>query len=619
MNKARLSFTGVSRHLSFNEAVVPGAMPALIVLLSAALFLASCSTSKNQYSQYNSQDRVLYSNASLASMDADAEQVSQVYHHYLLGQLLFSQADVDEALKNLSKVSEMMGGADSTVHSKLARLYIQSGEREKALEASTRALKAEPEDTDMMLLHAGILESLERYDEAEPIYISLIEKEEVLSDAYILLSNLYLQTDRFGQGETLLLSLIEKKPDEPSAPYFLGRAYEGEGDFERAESFLKKAQKIQPLNKNIMLDRIRVLLKADLTNEAKKVCEEILQEDPENEPVRRILGHILIGESRFDEAIDQLEILRSVEKDPTETRLKLALIHMERGSNELAIRELSLLLAREPDHGQARFYLATLYAGSDRESDALDELSKIKVDQKIFSQARNLEAFILRQKGDLEAAQNSLLAAYQANPQNLQALIHLSSIMREAQKYDEAEPLLRKARTEHPDNEQILFQYGVVLHDLKQKENSISVMREVIALNPRHADALNFIAYTLAEEKRDLDEALILVEKALEIDPENGYYIDTLGWIQYQAGRYEEARDSLARAVDLAENDVVILVHYADSLVKTGDTDKAIGFYKAALRESDPDTSNKDEKKAISRATQQLEKLAPRSIKAAAE
>jgi tetratricopeptide (TPR) repeat protein len=238
---------------------------------------------------------------------------------------------------------------------------------------------------------------------------------------------------------------------------------------------------------------------------------------------------------------------------------------------------------------------------------------KIEEGQLIFAQARNLEAFILRQQGKLAEAEASLLAAYEADSQNVQVLAHLASVMREAEKYTDLKLILEEALLEHPENEQVLFNYGVVLHDLAQNENSILAMREVVALNPENADALNFIAYTLAEEKRDLDEALKLVQKALEIDPENGYYLDTLGWIQYQSGDYEAARKNLAKAVELSENDVVIMVHYADSLLKTGEESKAIEMYEAALRVANHETTNADEKKSIERATQQLEELAPNS------
>jgi len=581
-------------------------------LVLFGLLTTSCAARTGAYPQ-NTPGNFLYSEASLVAMDSELEKSSQAYHHYLLGQILFSQEKTEEAAKNLSKASELLGSAGSSVHSELARIYLRSGESEKALQASSRAIKADPDDTELMMMHAGILESLERYKEAEPIYLSIIEKQPDLSDTYILLSNLYLQTDRFEKGEALLLDLIEKKPEDPSAIYFLGRAYESEERFEQADLRLKQAMELQPSNKNLMLDRIRVLLKGGQKHQAKELCEAILRDNPENEPVRRILGHILLGENKFDEAVGHLEILGSVQENPTETRLQLALIHMQRGNNADAIRELTLLLARESDHGQARYYLATLYAGSNREKEALEVLEKIEEGQLIFAQARNLEAFILRQQGKLAEAEASLLAAYEADSQNVQVLAHLASVMREAEKYTDLKLILEEALLEHPENEQVLFNYGVVLHDLAQNENSILAMREVVALNPENADALNFIAYTLAEEKRDLDEALKLVQKALEIDPENGYYLDTLGWIQYQSGDYEAARKNLAKAVELSENDVVIMVHYADSLLKTGEESKAIEMYEAALRVANHETTNADEKKSIERATQQLEELAPNS------
>jgi len=87
-----------------------------------------------------------------------------------------------------------------------------------------------------------------------------------------------------------------------------------------------------------------------------------------------------------------------------------------------------------------------------------------------------------------------------------------------------------------------------------------------------------------AERGQNLTEAVQLIKRALDLDPENGYFIDSLGWAYYQQGRYADALEELQRAVSLAKEDPVILDHLADAYIKTGRTDDAITVWERALK-----------------------------------
>src|SRR5690606_12264385 len=110
-----------------------------------------------------------------------------------------------------------------------------------------------------------------------------------------------------------------------------------------------------------------------------------------------------------------------------------------------------------------------------------------------------------------------------------------------------------------------------------------AVMEKVLELNPQHTDALNFLAYDLADAGLNLDRALELINRALQVRPNDGYYLDTLGWVYFQQGRYHDAVDILSRAASVATDDVLIQEHYADSLMKVGQLAQAVEVYRNAL------------------------------------
>ena len=116
----------------------------------------------------------------------------------------------------------------------------------------------------------------------------------------------------------------------------------------------------------------------------------------------------------------------------------------------------------------------------------------------------------------------------------------------------------------------------------------------MIQLRDDYANAYNYIGYMLAERGIRLDEALEAIQKALELDPENGAYIDSLGWVYFQKGMLDDAIRELERAVQLLDSDPIIHEHLGDAYTKKGDIEKAIEHYEKSLeREFKEDVQKK--------------------------
>ena len=94
-------------------------------------------------------------------------------------------------------------------------------------------------------------------------------------------------------------------------------------------------------------------------------------------------------------------------------------------------------------------------------------------------------------------------------------------------------------------------------------------MRKAIELNPSNAPALNYLGYTYAESGTHLGEAEKLIKRALVIEPEDGFYVDSLGWVYYQKGEYRKAVDELEHAVNLTGDDPTITEHLGDAYGKS--------------------------------------------------
>jgi len=108
-------------------------------------------------------------------------------------------------------------------------------------------------------------------------------------------------------------------------------------------------------------------------------------------------------------------------------------------------------------------------------------------------------------------------------------------------------------------------------------------LKKVIEINPKHADALNYLGYSYAEKGINLEDAHSLINRALDLKPDSGYIIDSLGWVFYKLGKYDEALKNLLRASEIVKDDPVILEHVGDVYNSVGQKENAKKYWEKAI------------------------------------
>jgi tetratricopeptide (TPR) repeat protein len=136
---------------------------------------------------------------------------------------------------------------------------------------------------------------------------------------------------------------------------------------------------------------------------------------------------------------------------------------------------------------------------------------------------------------------------------------------------------------EVPGDTTIGFELSAVLDKQKKFADAEAVFRQVLNKEPDNAPALNYIGYMLAERGERLNESVDLLKKALALEPDNGSYLDSLGWAYYKADKLPLALDNLQRAADQLKNNSVIQDHYGDVLFKLSRYDEAIAAWQKAI------------------------------------
>ncbi|MCA1810306.1 MAG: tetratricopeptide repeat protein, partial [Lentisphaerae bacterium] len=297
-------------------------------------------------------------------------------------------------------------------------------------------------------------------------------------------------------------------------------------DPSRAVNLLRDALARNPDDLTLLDLLARILMAQNRGPEALATFERLLEivGDTESDQLTAVFFAGYAEAARISGQLERAGQLydQALLKDPLllDAYVGLALLHLECGHNAAAMEAMRRALEVLPDHPGAH-YLAGLLAN--RAGD--HELARTA-----FARVQELE-----EQDD------------RANPPDLTA--------------------------------EFYFNYGAACERGGFYKQAEELLLRAIAMDDRHAEAFNYLAYMWAEQERNLEQALFYIEHALELDPENGAFLDTLGWVYFRMGRMEEAREKIAEALLRLKDDPVVLEHYGDIHHALGHTDQAVKFW----------------------------------------
>ena len=583
-----------------------------LVLAVLSLWAAACAVS-GDFNAPGSQIRLRKAilDEELSRNAVESSRVpgrSEAHYNFLLGEIALAKEQVDEALEYYEEAAEIETASSPTLRKRLAQLYVRKGRLEEGLEQVEMALSGgDDENLELLQLRAGILATLKRNKEAIDAYKKIVELGGP-EDAHVFLASLYAQEDDVDSAEKILRILLKKSPNSFFGNYYLAKVLLVADKLEESEKYYRKSIELNPSSEGLQLELARVYARAGRFDDAIKICEAVNRRNPNNAKARTLLGELLLGKDKVSEALKEFQAAGALQEDPSEIRLKIALIKLRQRDLEGAEVELRLILTSHPENSPARYYLASAYAGMKRTDEALEQLAMIEPGQEFFEQSRTLAAYWLRDAKKYQEAIAMVEDLIEQKPEDVRYLTFLGSLQRDADDISGAIETTRKIIEIEPKADSHYFNLGVYLDELGQRSDALEAMRKAVELNPQNANALNYLGYTLAEDGTQLSEAEVMIKRALDIDTNNGYFIDSLGWVYYKMNRFSDAKRELERAVELVPNDAVILEHLGLVHWRLGDISKARKVMERALKYA-PES---DDKEAVNRIKKWLVELAVR-------
>lgn len=502
---------------------------------------------------------------------------------FLQGEVAMQNGDYETALAAYQRAARL-DPEEPRLHARLAHLYVRQGDLERAHQAAAFAVGKRPDDVPTRMLLAGTLVGLEREKEAAEQYREVIAQSPETPESYLLLSALYTKWGEPAKAQVVLEQLVEASPASVMGYYYLGRLHAGAGRLDEARDSFGEALRRNSRSVLILTDLALVEEMRANTQEANLLYRRVLALDPGNEVARRRLAGILAGQKRYDEALEEFRQLERIEADPTETRLKIGLIYLEKGDFASAATELNLVRSANPNDHSVAYYLGIVYSETGELGRARDVLRSVPPSSPLYAEARLQMAYLAQREDDLDSAVEYANEALQARPESSGIIEFLIALERDRDQISEAVALGERLVEKAPNNDRYHFMLGALYDEAGDRRRALDQMREAIELNPENAAALNYLGYSYAEAGQKLEEAEELVKRALAVDPNDGFYIDSLGWVFYQRGKYPQAVEQLERAVELTGDDPTINEHLADAYRKVGRELEALQLYREALQ-----------------------------------
>ena len=228
-----------------------------------------------------------------------------------------------------------------------------------------------------------------------------------------------------------------------------------------------------------------------------------------------------------------------------------------------------------------------------------------------------LNATLLADQGKTDAAVAALRSQMKGD-KDRETLLVISQLYERGKKYSEEAKALDEAEavsTTKPEKQGVQFARGAMFEKQKNFELAEAEFRKVLASDPDNAGALNYLGYMLADRNIRLDEANKLISRAVELEPGNGAYLDSLGWVQFRQNNLDQAEVSLRQALDKIGTDPTVHDHLGDVYMKEGKVREAIQQWQASLKEWESTPPSESDPVEIAKVTKKLESARVRVAK----
>lgn len=467
------------------------------------------------------------------------------------------------------------------IYRRLPILLLRMGKPLGASKWLRLAIDKFPEDTQDRILLARLAIQNNEPNEAIRLYREVLELTPDDETILLRIGFLQLEQNQFIEAEKSFTDALVLNPQSLFAHLYLARLASKMKQLDLAAEYYQKALS-QHWTVDLAIEVADFYILQKQYEKVKKQYHDILAKYPGERNAGLGLIHVLLLQEKAEEALIVLQKLRANSDNPAEFDIITARLYLRNNNLEKAASILKPL-AFEDNMEEAIYMLAVIRYQQQEIAATRTLLQKIESQSDFFEDAISLRVRILMEEKKFPAATTLLQETINANQTPSPDLYTLlASLYMEQGMFKAGYATLDTALTVHPKNTKVLFEYGLLLEQEHRREAAIQWMTKILAIDPDHADALNYIGYTWADLDINLEQALLYIQKAAKLKPKNGYIRDSLGWVYYRMGDFDKASKEIHEALKMEPDDPYIHEHQGDIYTKLGEDKKAKQAYKKA-------------------------------------
>ncbi len=453
-----------------------------------------------------------------------------------------------------------------------------------------------------------------RISDAEPHLAKLLEKEDTRARGFLFINNILSKSPDKQAALELAQSLAARYPSLPEAHFAIAQAAAASGDQALAIDELTVADTLLP-GWNLAALLKGQLLYVQSPQSATDFYGQFLIDHPDKNEIRLNYAKILVSQGQYVLAKEQFPtIISHAQKAVEKAESDSILASNKKAAKQQANKNLAdttavigLLAFQSEDYPSANSYFQQaldlnyqdpeqiyLYFGQSAEQQnkpkiAREWYDKITTGQHFLSAKLNTAQLIKKEHTVDEAIEYLDTIDHLTTEQQVIAIQTQASMLHDARRHHDAYDHLKKAVQTIPESPPLIYDYALAAEKMHKYDLMETQLRHAIKVKPDFAAAYNALGYSFADRNIHLEEALTLIEKALSLKPNDHYMMDSLGWVYYKQGNFEQAVVTLQKAYNV-QADPEIAAHLGEVLWKQGQHEQARKIWDAAINKN-PDNA----------------------------
>jgi|GEM_PF-3028052 tetratricopeptide (TPR) repeat protein len=554
-----------------------------------------------------------------------------------LASLKINKGEIDECLSLCQRVLEI-NDKSINAHNIIGFCYIRLGKIDEAIKEFSSVIDLDPLNVIGHMNLAKIYTSTQRFEEAEQELLTVIKLQPDYEEAYLELGHLYFIQQKYDDAIKAYTKILENDPQNISVNIAVANSYFAQDKYDEALEILDPLRKNPKFDDNLQLHSFlaSLFMKMNQTAEAEEEYKKVLNINPRFRPAYD-LGLIYTDQGKSEESIEIYKQALKLNPDLNEMLLYLAVAQQQSNQFKESLDSINKLISMQPQNYYLHFIkynILVSYGEYDQAQKTLDEipnvsdelreeyakiaklcqtnqftgqkftllLNTMKIYQsrgwndqaiEIAEQAKDLLpesnlplSFIAEIKmldKDYNKAKEYLNKILENNPNSLLATTKLSRVYSMEGEKEKAIDFLNRAIKIEPNNPSFYIDLGMLYEASNKKYKAIEAYKSAVEIDNESFHALNNIAWLIADTKGDIQLAKKYAEQAVNLAPQNGAITDTYGWILYQSGEYESARNYLETAFKALPNNAYVAYHLGKTYLALNDRENAYIVLKKAL------------------------------------